>query len=212
MAGPSEDIFIHESAYVDEPCQIGPGTKIWHFVHILRGCVIGANCVIGQNVMIGPEVRIGNDCKIQNNVSLYKGVELEDGVFCGPSCVFTNVNTPRAEIERKNEFLRTLVRRGATIGANSTIVCGVEVGAYSFIGAGAVITKDVPPHALMVGVPARRIGWVSHAGERLDERLVCPRSGIRYRVMAQGLECWPSNEKISLRDKLVAPLPPEIDK
>jgi acetyltransferase-like isoleucine patch superfamily enzyme len=194
MAGPFEDVFIHASAYVDTPCQIGPGTKIWHFAHILRDCVIGANCILGQNVMIGPEVRIGDHCKIQNNVSLYKGVELEDGVFCGPSCVFTNVNTPRAEIERKNEFLRTIVRRGATVGANATIVCGVEIGAYSLIGAGAVITKNVPPHALMVGVPGTQIGWVSHAGERLDERLVCPRTGTRYRITAQGLECWPESK------------------
>ncbi len=188
MAGQFDGVFVHESAYVDEPCQIGPGTKIWHFSHILRNCIVGANCVIGQNVMIGPDVRIGDRCKIQNNVSLYKGVELEDGVFCGPSCVFTNVKTPRAEIERKDEFLPIVVRHGATIGANATILCGIEIGAYSFIGAGAVVTKDVIPHALMVGSPARQIGWVSHAGERLDEQLVCPRTGMRYRVTAtQGL-------------------------
>ncbi len=179
-AGQFDKIFVHESAYVDEPCEIGAGTKIWHFSHILRDCVIGENCVIGQNVMIGPEVRIGHRCKIQNNVSLYKGVELEDGVFCGPSAVFTNVNNPRAEIERKSEFLTTCVRRGATIGANATIVCGSTLGRYCFIGAGAVVTGDVPDYALMAGVPARRIGWMSQAGVKLGSDLVCPIDGSRY--------------------------------
>ena len=174
------DVFIHESAYVDSPCTIGPRTRIWHFSHILAGTILGADCVIGQNVMIGPDVRIGNQCKIQNNVSLYKGVELEDGVFCGPSCVFTNVNNPRAAIERKDEFRKTLVGRGASIGANATIVCGHELGAYCFIGAGSVITKDVPAFALMAGVPAVRIGWMSKAGVRLGKDLVCPQDGSRY--------------------------------
>ena len=166
------DVLVHESAYVDDPVEIGPGTRIWHFVHVLKGCRIGAKCSIGQNVMIGPDVTIGDTCKIQNNVSLYAGVELEDGVFCGPSCVFTNVNNPRAEIERKSEFRKTLVRRGATIGANATIVCGHTLGAYSFIAAGAVVTGDVPDFALMAGVPARRIGWMSKAGGRLGPDLV----------------------------------------
>jgi UDP-2-acetamido-3-amino-2,3-dideoxy-glucuronate N-acetyltransferase len=172
---------IHESAYIDEPCEIGPGTSIWHFVHLLPRTRIGRNCTLGQNVMAGPDVSIGDDCRIQNNVSIYKGVTIEDGVFCGPSCVFTNVNNPRAEIERKDEFRPTLVRRGASIGANATIVCGHTVGEYAFIAAGAVVTKDVPDFALMAGVPARRIGWMSHDGERLGPDLVCPRSGRRYR-------------------------------
>lgn len=174
-------VMIHESAYVDEPVEIGEGTKIWHFSHVLPGARIGRDCVIGQNVMIGNDVTIGDRCKIQNNVSVYKGVTLEDGVFCGPSCVFTNVDNPRAEIERKAEFRPILVCKGVTIGANATVVCGHELGEYAFIGAGAVVNSDVPAHALMVGVPARRIGWMSHAGERLGDDLVCPRSGRRYR-------------------------------
>jgi UDP-2-acetamido-3-amino-2,3-dideoxy-glucuronate N-acetyltransferase len=186
MAGQPNGVFVHESAYVDVPTEIGAGTKIWHFSHIFPNCVIGENCVIGQNVAIGPEVRIGNRCKVQNNVSLYKGVELEDGVFCGPSCVFTNVNNPRAEIERKSEFRRTLVKRGATIGANATIVCGRTLGAYCFIGAGAVVTDDVPDYALMAGVPAKRIGWISRAGIKLGPDLVCPLEGIRYRETKDG--------------------------
>jgi UDP-2-acetamido-3-amino-2,3-dideoxy-glucuronate N-acetyltransferase len=186
MAGPFDDVFIHESAYVDEPVRIGRGTKIWHFVHILRDCEIGEGCTIGQNVMIGPGVKVGRRCKIQNNVSLYNGVELEDGVFCGPSAVFTNVGNPRAEIERKSAFLRTLVRRGATIGANATIVCGHTLGPYCFIAAGAVVTGNVPAYALMAGVPARRIGWMSRAGGRLGTDLVCPVDGSRYRELAHG--------------------------
>lgn len=186
MAGQPDDIFVHESAYVDSPNDIGAGTKIWHFSHILPNCVIGQNCIIGQNVAIGPEVKIGNRCKVQNNVSIYKGIELEDGVFCGPSCVFTNVNNPRAEIERKTEFRRTLVKRGATIGANATIVCGKTLGAYCFIGAGAVVTGDVPDFALVVGVPAKRIGWMSRAGVRLGPDLVCPLEGTRYRETPDG--------------------------
>lgn len=172
--------FVHESAYVDDDVELGAGTKIWHFSHILPRTRIGRNVSIGQNVVAGPDVTIGDNCKIQNNVSLYKGVELEQGVFCGPSCVFTNVLNPRAEIERKDEFRLTRVRRGATIGANATIVCGHELGEYCMIGAGAVITKDVPAYALMVGVPARRIGWVSRAGEILNKTLTCPRTGERY--------------------------------
>ncbi|RFC66760.1 MULTISPECIES: acyltransferase [Mesorhizobium] len=176
----SSKFFVHESAYVDDNVEIGDGTKVWHFAHLLPGTRVGKNCSIGQNVMIGPDVSVGDNCKIQNNVALYKGVELEDGVFCGPSCVFTNVLNPRSEVERKNEYRLTKVRRGATIGANATIVCGHELGAYCTIGAGAVVTKNVPEFALMVGVPARRIGWVSRAGEILDETLVCPRTGEQY--------------------------------
>ncbi len=173
--------FVHESSYVDDGVELGEGTKIWHFAHILKGSRVGKDCSIGQNVMIGPDVTVGDRCKVQNNVALYKGVELEDGVFCGPSCVFTNVLNPRAEIERKDEFRPTLVRRGATIGANATIVCGNELGEYCLIAAGAVVTKPVVPYALMAGVPARRIGWVSRAGEILDASLTCKRTGERYR-------------------------------
>ncbi|MEZ5851251.1 MAG: acyltransferase [Hyphomicrobiaceae bacterium] len=186
MASRFEGVFIHESSYVDDPCVIGAGTKIWHFCHVLKDCEIGEGCSIGQNVMIGPDVKVGDRCKIQNNVSLYKGVELEDGVFCGPSCVFTNVNNPRAEVERKNEFRKTLVRRGASIGANATIVCGHTLGAYCFIAAGAVVTGDVPEYALMAGVPAKRIGWMSAAGVRLGSDLVCPIDGTRYRETDDG--------------------------
>lgn len=186
MASRFDDVFIHESAYVDEPCRIGKGTRIWHFVHILKDCQIGEHCSLGQNVMVGPGVTIGNNCKVQNNVSLYNGVELEDGVFCGPSCVFTNVNNPRAEIERKSQFARTLVKRGATIGANATIVCGNTLGEFCFIAAGAVVTSDVPAYALMAGLPARRIGWVSAAGLRLSADLICPETGRRYKETADG--------------------------
>lgn len=173
-------VTIHESAYVDEPVKIGEGTKVWHFSHILGHVEIGKNCSFGQNVVVGPDVKIGDNCKIQNNVSIYKGVELEDGVFCGPSCVFTNVNNPRAEIERKSEFLKTLIKKGSTIGANATIVCGATLGEYSFIAAGAVVTKDVPGFALMAGVPAKRIGWMSRAGGRLGSDLICPIDGTQY--------------------------------
>lgn len=176
-------VFVHETARVDAGATIGKGTKIWHFSHILKGVEIGEDCVIGQNVMIGPDVKVGARSKIQNNVSLYKGVTLEEGVFCGPSCVFTNVNTPRAEIERKDEYRPTRVGRAATIGANATIVCGHDIGEYALIGAGAVITKNVPPHALMVGNPAKQIGWVSHAGERLGADFTCPRDGRVYEVV-----------------------------
>ncbi|QYX56776.1 acetyltransferase [Roseovarius sp. SCSIO 43702] len=175
-----ETAFIHESAYVDEPSEIGAGTKIWHFVHVLPHTKVGADCVLGQNVMAGPHVTIGDGCKVQNNVALYKGVTLEQDVFCGPSCVFTNVLTPRAHIERKDEFEETLVKRGATIGANATVVCGNTLGAYCMIAAGAVVTRDVPDHALMAGIPARRIGWVSRSGDRLGADLTCPRTGERY--------------------------------
>ena len=168
---------IHESAIVDENCEIGAGTKIWHFSHILSGSKIGVNCNIGQNVVIGPDVTIGNKCKIQNNVSVYKGVTLEDGVFCGPSMVFTNIYNPRAEIAKMDQVRPTIVKKGVTIGANCTIVCGNTIGSYAFIGAGAVITKDVPDHALMVGNPARQIGSVCKCGEKLDENDLCPLCG-----------------------------------
>jgi UDP-2-acetamido-3-amino-2,3-dideoxy-glucuronate N-acetyltransferase len=177
---------VHESSYIDEPVTIGEGTTIWHFCHVLAHVRIGRNCSIGQNVMIGPNVTVGDGCKLQNNVSLYDGVTLDDDVFCGPSCVFTNVVNPRAHVSRKAEFRPTRVGRGATIGANATIVCGHTVGCYAFIAAGAVVTHDVSDHALMVGVPARRIGWMSAAGERLGVDLVCPRDGSAYRETADG--------------------------
>ena len=158
------DYFVHESSYIDEPCQIGAGTKIWHFCHLLKNCRIGQDCNIGQNVSIASDVVVGNNVKIQNNVSLYTGVELEDDVFCGPSMVFTNVINPRSHVNRKSEYRRTLVKRGASLGANSTIVCGTTIGEFAFVGAGAVVTKDVPAYALVVGIPARQIGWVCECG------------------------------------------------
>jgi UDP-2-acetamido-3-amino-2,3-dideoxy-glucuronate N-acetyltransferase len=173
--------FAHPTAIVDTGAEIGEGTKIWHFAHILAGSRVGERCVIGQNVMIGPNASVGNGCKIQNNVSIYEGVTLEDDVFCGPSMVFTNVLLPRAHVSRKAEFLPTLVGRGATIGANAVVVCGHSIGAYAMVGAGAVVTRDVPAHALVVGNPARWIGWVSRSGERLDQSMICSRTGERYR-------------------------------
>ena len=174
----------HETAVIDEGCRIGAGTRIWHFSHIMPDCVIGERCNIGQNVVISPGVVLGNNVKIQNNVSVYTGVVCEDDVFLGPSCVFTNVLNPRSAIPRKDQYRKTLVRRGATIGANATIVCGHTIGEYALIGAGAVVTKDVPPYALVVGNPSRQIGWVSEYGHRLrfDEKgeARCPESGAKY--------------------------------
>jgi len=178
------DYFRHETALVDAGAEIGKGSKIWHFAHILSGSRIGEGCVIGQNVMIGPNVTIGRGCKIQNNVSVFDGVTLEDDVFCGPSMVFTNVLLPRAHISRRSEFLPTLVKRGASIGANATVVCGHTIGQYAMVGAGAVVTRDVDDFALVVGAPAKRIGWVSRSGDRLGADLVCPRTRERYRLDA----------------------------
>jgi UDP-2-acetamido-3-amino-2,3-dideoxy-glucuronate N-acetyltransferase len=177
----AEDYFVHESAIVDANVSIGKGSKVWHFSHVLGGSVIGGDCNIGQNVVIGPDVSIGRGCKIQNNVSVYKGVTLEDEVFCGPSMVFTNVFNPRAHIKRMDELRPTLVKRGATLGANCTIVCGVTIGRYAFVGAGAVVTKNVLDHALMAGNPARRTGWVCACGEKLEEDLACSVCGAGYR-------------------------------
>jgi UDP-2-acetamido-3-amino-2,3-dideoxy-glucuronate N-acetyltransferase len=164
----SKNYFVHESSYVDVPCQIGKGTKIWHFSHIMKNSVIGENCNIGQNVVVSPNVQLGNNVKIQNNVSVYTGVVCEDDVFLGPSMVFTNVINPRSGVIRKEEYMKTVVKRGASIGANATIVCGNNIGRYAFIGAGAVVTKEVPDYALIVGNPARKIGWMSEFGERLQ--------------------------------------------
>ena len=181
------EYFVHESSYIDDNCQIGPGTKIWHFCHIMSGSVIGENCNIGQNVVIGPDVKIGNQCKIQNNVSVYPGVTLEDGVFCGPSMVFTNVYNPRAEIRKIDQKRPTLVKKGATLGANCTIVCGITIGSYAFIGAGAVVTKDVPDHALVTGNPAKQIGHACKCGETLPENLNCGACHREYKRADNGI-------------------------
>ena len=188
---------VHPSAIVDAGAQIGAGTRIWHWVHICGGARIGAGCSFGQNVFVGNDVHIGNNVKIQNNVSVYDAVTLEDDVFCGPSMVFTNVYNPRSAVARKEEYRRTVVRQGATIGANATIVCGSTVGRYAFVGAGAVVQKDVPDFALVVGVPARQIGWMSRFGERLDLPLhgdgeaVCPHTGDRYRLAGSSVTVLP---------------------
>ena len=178
--------FAHETAVIDENCQIGEGTKIWHFSHIMTGCVIGTNCNIGQNVVISPEVVLGNNVKVQNNVSVYTGVICEDDVFLGTSCVFTNVTNPRSAVNRKSQYAGTHVGKGATIGANATVVCGHDIGAYAFIGAGAVVTKHVPDYALLVGNPARQLGWMSEYGHRLyfdNEGIAeCPESHEKYQL------------------------------
>ena len=181
--------FIHESAYVDDGVTIGEGTKIWHFCHIVSGAVIGSRCSLGQNVVVMGGTKIGDNVKIQNNVSVYEGVELEDDVFCGPSMVFTNVMNPRSHVSRKHEYRRTLVRRGASIGANATIVCGATLGEYAFVGAGAVVTSDVPDYALVVGVPARRVGWMCQCGERLPKEGAgtCAACGSRYEKRGEGI-------------------------
>jgi UDP-2-acetamido-3-amino-2,3-dideoxy-glucuronate N-acetyltransferase len=198
------DYYVHPSAYIDEPCSIGMGTKIWHFCHIMTGARIGERCILGQNVNVANDVVIGNNVKIQNNVSIYTGVELEDDVFCGPSCVFTNVTNPRSQIVRHHLYEHTLVRRGVTIGANATIVCGTTIGHYAFIGAGAVVCGDVPDYALMLGVPAVQKGWMSRHGHRLgvpdtNGFLVCPESGWRYQEVESGVLCcldWPKDQPL----------------
>ena len=185
------DYFVHDTAVIDDGSEISNGTKIWHFSHIMTGCVIGRNCNIGQNVVISPGVVLGNNVKVQNNVSVYTGVICEDDVFLGPSCVFTNVVNPRSFVSRKNEFMSTKVCRGASIGANATIICGCVIGEYAMVGAGAVITKDVPAYALVVGNPARQIGWVSEYGHRLDFNehgiALCPESNDKYLFVDDGV-------------------------
>lgn len=192
------DYFQHPTAIIDTPCQIGAGTKIWHFSHIMSGCEIGCNCNIGQNVVVSPQVKLGNGVKVQNNVSVYTGVECEDDVFLGPSCVFTNVINPRSAVARKDQFKPTLVRQGASIGANATVVCGHVIGRYAMIGAGSVVTKDVPDYALVVGNPARQIGWVSEYGHKLEfdaqGEAVCPESGQRYRLSKGQERCEAESE------------------
>ena len=185
------DYFVHESSYIDAGAVIGRGTKIWHFCHVMPGAVIGEGCTLGQNVVVMPRAVVGNNVRIQNNVSVYEGVILEDNVFCGPSCVFTNVINPRSHVSRKDEYRQTLVRRGATIGANATVVCGSELGEYCFIGAGAVVTDNVLPYALMVGVPARQVGWVCRCGVGLtvaEGKGTCSACGTSYREAAGRLE------------------------
>lgn len=204
--------FKHESAYVDEPCTVGEGTKIWHFCHVQAGARIGRRCILGQNVNVGSDVVLGDNVKIQNNVSVYTGAIVEDDVFLGPSCVLTNVTNPRSQVLRHSLYERTLLRRGCTIGANATVVCGVTVGRYAFVAAGAVVSADVPDYALMMGVPARQRGWMSRHGHRLDfdaaGRAACPESGLRY-LLVQGaagatVRCLDLDEE--------SPLPAELTK
>jgi UDP-2-acetamido-3-amino-2,3-dideoxy-glucuronate N-acetyltransferase len=200
-------VMIHESAFVDEPCEIGEGTKIWHFSHVQAGAKIGKRCVLGQNVNVGSDVIIGNNVKIQNNVSVYSGCEIEDDVFLGPSCVLTNITNPRSQVIRRNLYERTLIRRGATVGANATILCGITLGRYCFIAAGATVTKDVHDYALMVGHPAQHQGWMSRHGHRLDEpgsgsAMVCPESGLRYAIENGVLRCVDLDEDADLIGKM----------
>lgn len=187
------NFFVHPTAIVDENCKIGEGTKIWHFSHIMSGCTLGQSCNIGQNVVISPGVVLGNNCKVQNNVSVYTGVTCGDDVFMGPSCVFTNVINPRSAVNRKSEYLKTHIGTGASIGANATIVCGHDIGEYAFIGAGAVVTKNVPAYALLVGNPARQSGWMSKFGHKLlfspDGFAVCPESGDKYELRDGAVRC-----------------------
>jgi UDP-2-acetamido-3-amino-2,3-dideoxy-glucuronate N-acetyltransferase len=198
--------YKHESAYVDEPCEIGDGTKIWHFCHVQKGAKIGRNCIFGQNCNVANDVVIGSNVKAQNNISIYTGTIIEDDVFLGPSCVLTNVTNPRSQVSRHSLYERTLLRRGCTIGANATVVCGTTVGRYAFIAAGAVVTKDVPDYALMAGLPARQVAWMSRHGHRLrfDETglATCPESKLRYRLADGKVTCLDLNEDTPLPDTM----------
>jgi UDP-2-acetamido-3-amino-2,3-dideoxy-glucuronate N-acetyltransferase len=200
--------FKQESAYIDEPCEIGEGTKIWHFSHVMKNAKIGENCVLGQNVSIANDVIIGNNVKIQNNVSVYTGTIIEDDVFLGPSCVLTNVTNPRSQVNRHSLYEKTVIKRGATIGANATIVCGITIGRYAFIAAGAVVAKDVPDYALMMGVPARQKGWMSRHGHVLKKPekegiMVCPESGLRYKEFEPNvLKCLDLTEENALPERM----------
>jgi UDP-2-acetamido-3-amino-2,3-dideoxy-glucuronate N-acetyltransferase len=200
-------VYVHESAYVDAGCEIGEGSRVWHFTHVQAGARLGQNCSLGQNVYIGGDVAVGDRVKIQNNVSVYTGCEIEDDVFLGPSCVLTNVTNPRAQVDRRGLYERTRFRRGATVGANATVVCGITLGRYCFVAAGSVVTRDVPDYALVVGNPARRRGWMSRHGHRLaapdaDGVTTCPESGFRYRETDGRLRCLDLDED--------APLPPDL--
>jgi UDP-2-acetamido-3-amino-2,3-dideoxy-glucuronate N-acetyltransferase len=200
-------VFVHPSSHVDEPCTIGRGTKIWFFCHVSKGATLGEECNLGQNVFVGEDVAIGARVKIQNNVSIYPGVTIEDDVFLGPSCVFTNVTNPRSAVVRRHLYEPTLVRRGASIGANATIVCGVTIGRHAFVSAGAVVTKDLPDYALVMGVPARRVGWASRHGHRLPEAKdgaprVCPESGLRYVVEGGACRCLDLDDDAPLPEAL----------
>ncbi len=186
MTSNQKDYFAHETAVIDEPCIIGKGTKIWHFSHIMKNCELGEKCNIGQNVVVSPEVKLGNNVKVQNNVSIYTGVICEDDVFLGPSMVFTNIVNPRSAVVRRNQYVKTIVKKGATIGANATIICGINIGEYAFIGAGAVVTKEVSPYSLVIGNPARHAGWMSEYGHRLEFNengiAICPESKEKYKL------------------------------
>ena len=198
------DYFIHESSFVDLPCDIGEGTKIWHFTHVQKNAKIGRNCILGQNVNIANDVVIGNNVKIQNNVAVYTGTVIEDDVFLGPSCVLTNVTNPRAQVNRHSLYEKTLIKRGATIGANATLVCGIAIGRYAFVGAGAVVTKDVPDYALILGNPGTQAGWMSRHGIKLSKPdsagiMVCPESGFKYKEVKRSiLRCLDLDEEASL--------------
>ena len=209
-----KDYFVHESAYVDQPCEIGKGTKIWHFTHIMKDVRIGQRCIFGQNVCVAGGVVIGSNVKVQNNVSIYTGTIIEDDVFLGPSCVLTNVTNPRSQVVRHSFYERTVFRQGVTVGANATIVCGIQLGRYCFIAAGAVVAKDVPDYALMVGVPAGQVGWMSRHGIRLprpdsDGIMICAESGYRYKEIRQGVvRCLDLDEQEPLpADKAIGKLP-----
>lgn len=205
----TKNYFVHESSFVDEGARIGAGSRIWHFSHVMSGAVIGSKCNLGQNVMVASGVVIGSNVKIQNNVSVYGGTTIEDDVFLGPSCVLTNVTNPRSQINRQALYEHTLIRRGATIGANATVVCGITIGRYAFVAAGSVVAKDVPDYALIVGIPGKQQGWMSRHGHRLlnpDQEgvLVCPESGLRYQLQGGALRCLDLGEDVPLPDALAS--------